>query len=185
MKSTYVQKSSALQKVSAQNAASVLDASSQSKSLQRKADLLNSIVQCARGHGRRGNARRRQNQAQQQNLALPQAAPPQAAPPQAAPPQAAPPQAAAQQLIWGMQWNIANLHHRQRMSNQGLANIQQRIINANGGAPFGFNYHANGVGGVPTMDLPGGGHGRGDLRLQFYPNGTLRVANHLNIEKTV
>ena len=175
MKSTYVQKSSALQKVSAQNAASVLDASSQSKSLQRKADLLNSIVQCARGHGRRGNARRRQNQAQQQNLALPQAAPP----------QAAPPQAAAQQLIWGMQWNIANLHHRQRMSNQGLANIQQRIINANGGAPFGFNYHANGVGGVPTMDLPGGGHGRGDLRLQFYPNGTLRVANHLNIEKTV
>lgn len=54
MKSTYVQKSSALQKVSAQNAASVLDASSQSKSLQRKVDCVNAsspgtTIQMARG----------------------------------------------------------------------------------------------------------------------------------------
>ena len=41
MKSTYVQKSFALQKVSAQNAASVIDASSQSESLQRKAEKAN------------------------------------------------------------------------------------------------------------------------------------------------
>ena len=45
MKSTYVQKSFALQKVSAQNAASVIDASSQSESLQRKADMANSTAQ--------------------------------------------------------------------------------------------------------------------------------------------
>lgn len=45
MKSTYVQKSFALQKVSAQNAASVLDASSQSESLQRKADMANGTAQ--------------------------------------------------------------------------------------------------------------------------------------------
>ena len=80
MSTTYAQRQTTAQKKDAPSASSVLDASSQSKYLQRKADLLNSIVQCARGHGRRGNARRRQNQAQQQNLALPQAAPPQAAP---------------------------------------------------------------------------------------------------------
>ena len=80
MNTTYAQRQTPAQKKDAPSAASVLDNSSQSESLQRKADLLNSIVQCARGHGRRGNARRRQNQAQQQNLALPQAAPPQAAP---------------------------------------------------------------------------------------------------------
>ena len=85
MSTTYAQRQTTAQKKDAPSAFSVFDASSQSESLQRKADLLNSIVQCAGGHGRRGNARRRQNQAQQQNLALPQAAPPQAAPPQAAP----------------------------------------------------------------------------------------------------
>ncbi len=54
MKSIYVQKSFALQKVSAQNAASVIDASSQSESLQRKVDCVNAsspgtTIQMARG----------------------------------------------------------------------------------------------------------------------------------------
>jgi hypothetical protein len=47
MKSTYAQKSSTLQKAAAPNAASVLDSSPQSESLQRKADMANNATQRA------------------------------------------------------------------------------------------------------------------------------------------
>jgi hypothetical protein len=47
MQMTYSQKNDIAQKKDAPNAASVLDASSQSESLQRKADMANNSVQCA------------------------------------------------------------------------------------------------------------------------------------------
>ena len=46
MNSTYAQKSSTIQKAADSKAASVLDSSAQGESLQRKADLCNSPIQC-------------------------------------------------------------------------------------------------------------------------------------------
>jgi len=160
MSTTYAKSQSTAQKKVATTAASVLDSSSQSESLQRKADFLNSVVQCS-GHRRR--ARR------------------QPAPPPVAPPPVAPPIP-----LLGRIWNIANLMHANQMSPDGLAAIQQRIDDANGGQPFGYHFHMTGVGGLPTMDLPGRGRGRTDIRLQF--NGTtgeLRVTNHLNQNESI
>ena len=150
MSTTYAQRQTTAQKKDANTAASVVDASSQSESLQRKADFLNSVVQCSR-HRRR---------------ARPQPAPPPVAPPIP---------------LLGRIWNIANLMHANQMSPDGLAAIQQRIDDANGGQPFGYHFHMTGVGGLPTMDLPGRGRGRTDIRLQFNgTTGVLRVTNHLN-----
>lgn len=47
MTSTYTQKSDALQRMASHNAASVLDSSAQGASLQRKADMMGSAIQCA------------------------------------------------------------------------------------------------------------------------------------------
>ena len=49
MPTTYAQKQSPAQKMNANTAASVMDSSSQSKSLQRKADMANGVVQLAGG----------------------------------------------------------------------------------------------------------------------------------------
>jgi hypothetical protein len=41
-----------------------------------------------------------------------------------------------------------------------------------------FNIH-KGVGNVPTMDVTGfSGGGRGDTRLQFFQDGTMKLVNH-------
>ena len=47
MTSTYTQKSDALQRKASHNAASVLDSSAQGASLQRKASMMGSAIQCA------------------------------------------------------------------------------------------------------------------------------------------
>ena len=47
MTSTYTQKSDALQRMASHNAASVLDSSAQGASLQRKASMMGSAIQCA------------------------------------------------------------------------------------------------------------------------------------------
>ena len=49
MSTTYAQKQAPAQKMGAPSAASVMDSSSQSKSLQRKADMANGVVQLAGG----------------------------------------------------------------------------------------------------------------------------------------
>ncbi|OWV18665.1 hypothetical protein B7990_05170 [Fibrobacter sp. UWB4] len=47
MTSTYSQKSEAIQRMASNNAASLMDSSMQSASLQRKADMMNSALQRA------------------------------------------------------------------------------------------------------------------------------------------
>ena len=47
MTSTYTQKSDALQRMASHNAASIMDSSAQGASLQRKADMMGSAIQCA------------------------------------------------------------------------------------------------------------------------------------------
>ena len=47
MTSTYSQKSDALQRMASHNAASIMDSSAQGASLQRKADMMGSAIQCA------------------------------------------------------------------------------------------------------------------------------------------
>lgn len=47
MTSTYTQKSDAIQRMASNNAASLMDSSMQSASLQRKADMMNSALQRA------------------------------------------------------------------------------------------------------------------------------------------
>lgn len=47
MTSTYTQKSDALQRMASHNATSIMDSSAQGASLQRKADMMGSAIQCA------------------------------------------------------------------------------------------------------------------------------------------
>ena len=47
MNSTYTQKSDALQRMASHNAASIMDSSAQGASLQRKASMMGSAIQCA------------------------------------------------------------------------------------------------------------------------------------------
>ena len=46
MTSTYTQKSDAIQRMAAHNAANIMDSSAQGASLQRKADMMGSTIQC-------------------------------------------------------------------------------------------------------------------------------------------
>ena len=46
MTSTYSQKTDALQRMASHNAASIMDSSAQGASLQRKADMMGSTIQC-------------------------------------------------------------------------------------------------------------------------------------------
>ena len=47
MNSTYAQKSESIQRMASHNAASIMDSSAQGASLQRKADMMGSAIQCA------------------------------------------------------------------------------------------------------------------------------------------
>ena len=47
MNSTYAQKSDSIQRMASHNAASIMDSSAQGTSLQRKASMMGSAIQCA------------------------------------------------------------------------------------------------------------------------------------------
>ncbi|MFM8276801.1 MAG: hypothetical protein ACKN89_07430 [Cyanobium sp.] len=73
-----------------------------------------------------------------------------------------------------------------KLTNQDISLIEKRIDAFNNGEKKAFGGHAVGVGGLPTMDVTGtslGGHGRGNLRLQFYADGKLKLVDHDNKEQ--
>lgn len=76
---------------------------------------------------------------------------------------------------------ITDLAGHGNLTTTTLARIQERIDAYNNNESR-FSLHI-GVGSVPTMDVTGtefGGSGRGNVRLQFLSNGTLRLVNHDN-----
>ncbi|ASS76139.1 hypothetical protein CIG75_15110 [Tumebacillus algifaecis] len=76
---------------------------------------------------------------------------------------------------------INDLARHGNLTTDTLARIQERI-DAYNNNERGFHLHI-GVGNVPTMDVTGtqfGGNGRGDVRLQFLSDGTLRLVGHNN-----
>jgi hypothetical protein len=77
-------------------------------------------------------------------------------------------------------YSISNLESNGSLSEDQRAAIEERISARNSGEAR-FNLHF-GVGGVPTMDAGStfGGRGRGDARLQFFKNGTMKIVNHSN-----
>lgn len=77
-------------------------------------------------------------------------------------------------------YSISNLESNGSLSDDQRAAIDERISARNDGEAR-FNLHF-GVGGVPTMDAGStfGGRGRGDARLQFFKNGTMKIVDHSN-----
>jgi hypothetical protein len=77
-------------------------------------------------------------------------------------------------------WSIDNLEGLDQLDEDDRAKVLLRIESKNSGED-GYHCH-RGVGGVVTMDLAGmfGGRGRGDARLQFLPDGGLRIVDHDN-----
>jgi hypothetical protein len=107
----YAKKNETTQRIVANSVASVLDNSSQSEGLQRKADMANTaVVQRMRGHNR--------GRHQQQPARAPVPAP-----------------VLTPQTVLGRQWNIQNLIDYNKMSDKGLAAIQTLIDAANGSPP--------------------------------------------------
>lgn len=77
-------------------------------------------------------------------------------------------------------YSISSLESNGSISEDQRAAIEERISARNSGEAR-FNLHF-GVGGVPTMDAGStfGGKGRGDARLQFFKNGTMKIVDHSN-----
>ncbi len=77
-------------------------------------------------------------------------------------------------------YSISSLESNGSLSEDQRAAIEERISARNSGEAR-FNLHF-GVGGVPTMDAGStfGGKGRGDARLQFFKNGTMKIVDHSN-----
>lgn len=77
-------------------------------------------------------------------------------------------------------YSLSSLESSGSLSDEQRSAIEERIAARNDGEAR-FNLHF-GVGGVPTMDAGStfGGKGRGDARLQFFKNGSMKIVDHQN-----
>lgn len=77
------------------------------------------------------------------------------------------------------QYQLAKLVGHNNLGPGDQTKVQERIDAMNNGEKR-FSLHI-GVGGVPTMDVTGtsfGSGGRGDVRLQFFSDGSMKLVNH-------